>query len=309
MKKLFYFSFVSFLFFSGAFLSVSAQSDSINANGDDVFLFDHSLPRMFSIPTGRVLNSLDFSLLLGSSLSFGRTNNYLGTVALGLGGYGDIELSSASLMGSIFNSEESFSYIGMKIKLLSENERLPELAIGIKTNNEWNNSNRGSQDILSNSSDLFNTGLRGINYDARMTSAYLSATKKIRDIVSVHAGLSFSDLRLKNINTIYNYWNAVYNHPEEEIKNIFNFFGGLEFDLNERTKLLLEVQSFPYVNVNVRNGHLETEKRVLGIVGLRFFISRWLLVDSGVLYQDNYKGLADAQLKVSLNGIWNLRFK
>jgi len=309
MKKLFYFSFVSFLFFSGAFLSVSAQSDSINANGDDVFLFDHSLPRMFSIPTGRVLNSLDFSLLLGSSLSFGRTNNYLGTVSLGLGGYGDIELSSASLMGSIFNSEESFSYIGMKIKLLSENERLPELAIGIKTNNEWNNSNRGSQDILSNSSDLFNTGLRGINYDARMTSAYLSLTKKIREIVSVHAGLSFSDLRLKNINTIYNYWNAVYNHPEEEIKNIFNFFGGLEFDLNERTKLLLEVQSFPYVNVNVRNGHLETEKRVLGIVGLRFFISRWLLVDSGVLYQDNYKGLADAQLKVSLNGIWNLRFK
>ena len=309
MKKLFYFSFVSFLFFSGAFLSVSAQTDSINANGDDVFLFDHSLPRMFSIPTGRVLNSLDFSLLLGSSLSFGRTNNYLGTVSLGLGGYGDIELSSASLMGSIFNSEESFSYIGMKIKLLSENERLPELAIGIKTNNEWNNSNRGSQDILSNSSDLFNTGLRGINYDARMTSAYLSLTKKIREIVSVHAGLSFSDLRLKNINTIYNYWNAVYNHPEEEIKNIFNFFGGLEFDLNERTKLLLEVQSFPYVNVNVRNGHLETEKRVLGIVGLRFFISRWLLVDSGVLYQDNYKGLADAQLKVSLNGIWNLRFK
>jgi len=264
---------------------------------------------MFSIPTGRVLNSLDFSLLLGSSLSFGRTNNYLGTVSLGLGGYGDIELSSASLMGSIFNSEESFSYIGMKIKLLSENERLPELAIGIKTNNEWNNSNRGSQDILSNSSDLFNNGLRGINYDARMTSAYLSLTKKIREIVSVHAGLSFSDLRLKNINTIYNYWNAVYNHPEEEIKNIFNFFGGLEFDLNERTKLLLEVQSFPYVNVNVRNGHLESEKRVLGIVGLRFFISRWLLVDSGVLYQDNYKGLADAQLKVSLNGIWNLRFK
>jgi len=97
MKKLFYFSFVSFLFFSGAFLSVSAQSDSINANGDDVFLFDHSLPRMFSIPTGRVLNSLDFSLLLGSSLSFGRTNNYLGTVSLGLGGYGDIELAAHRL--------------------------------------------------------------------------------------------------------------------------------------------------------------------------------------------------------------------
>lgn len=309
MKKLFYFSFISFLCFSWVLASVNAQTDSVTADQTDSFIFDHSLPRMFSIPTGRVLNSLDFSLLLGSSLSFGRTNNYLGTVSLGLGGYGDIELSSASLMGSIFNSEESFSYVGMKIKLLSENDRLPEIAIGIKTNNEWNNSNRGSADILSNSSDLFNGGLRGINYDARMTSVYLSLSKKIREIVSVHAGVSFSDLRLKNISTIFNYWNAIYTHPEEEIKNVFNLYGGLEFDLNERTKLLLEVQSFPYINVNISNGHLETEKRILGIVGLRFFVSRWLLVDSGVLYQNNFKGLADAQLKVSLNGIWNLRFK
>ncbi len=309
MKNIFRFLFIGFLFLGGTFAPISAQNDSAAIQQNNGFIFDHTLPRVFSIPTARVLNSLDFSLLVGSSFSFGKTNNFLGTVSLGLGGYGDIELSSASLMGSIFNREESFSYIGMKIKLLSETEHLPGIAIGIKTNNEWNNSSSNSTDILSNSDELFNQGMRSINYDSRMTTAYFSVSKKIKDIVSIHAGISYSDMRLKNVNTVYNYWNAVYIHPEEEAKSIFNLYGGLEFDLNERTKFMFEAQSFPYIKINSKNGQLETEKRILGVVGLRFFISQWLLVDSGILYQDDYKGLADAQLKLSLNGVWNLRFK
>jgi hypothetical protein len=39
---------------------------------------------------------------------------------------------------------------------------------------------------------------------------------------------------------------------------------------------------------------------------LRFIISKWLVLDSGVRYQDNYKGLADAEIKIALNGFLNL---
>jgi len=76
--------------------------------------------------------------------------------------------------------------------------------------------------------------------------------------------------------------------------------------LNERTSLMFEAQTIPYFRVDPKKGSIEPSRRIAGVGGLRFIISKWLVLDSGVRYQDNYKGLADAEIKIALNGFLNL---
>ena len=111
-----------------------AQVDSLKLK-EEQFVFPHTLNRLFSIPNSKIINSLDFSFLIGSSFGFADNTGVLGTLGLGLGGYGDIEIGSESLLGSMFSSSENFTNIGIKVKILTESENIPGVAIGIKANN------------------------------------------------------------------------------------------------------------------------------------------------------------------------------
>jgi len=285
----------------------SAQNDSLETQGQE-FVFPHTLSRLFSVPNSYIMNSLDLSLLLGGSFGFTDNNGLLGTAGLGLGGYGDIEIGSESLLGSMFNSKENFTNIGMKIRILSEKERFPAFAVGIKANNDWNSSRNDEGFIRTAESGLFDAGLRAANYDSRMTSAYAVIGKSfINSGVNIHAGVNLSDLRYRNVYVVFND-TSFYSREEEERETIFNFFGGFEYILNERTLLMFEIQSFPYLKINTSDGTLSSDRRIVTVAGLRFFISKWLLLDSGIRYQDNYNGLAEAEIRLGLNGIWNLGF-
>ncbi|OGU77332.1 MAG: hypothetical protein A2V93_11840 [Ignavibacteria bacterium RBG_16_34_14] len=286
--------------------NLTAQSDSSKIK-EASFEFPHTLNRLFSVSTSRVMNSLDFSLLLGNSFGFSENTGFLGTLGLGLGGYGDIELGSESLVGSMFNSKDAFTNVGMRIKLLTDGEYLPGLSIGLRTNNEWNSSRNDSRFIFETAEDLFGQGLRTANYDSRLTTLFVALSRTLRPDFNVHLGVSYSDLRFKNVYTVY-LTNQIYSNEEEKKDNIFNLFGGLEYQLSNRTILIFEAQSFPYLKVSTQDGTLSAARRVVTGFGIRFFVSKWLLVDSGIRYQDNYTGLADAELRVGLNGIWNAGF-
>jgi hypothetical protein len=286
----------------------AAQIDSSEAQNQK-FVFPHTLNRFFSVPNSFIMNSLDLSLLLGSSFGFSDNSGILGTAGLGLGGYGDIEIGSESLLGSMFNSKENFTNVGMKIKILSESERFPALAVGIKANNDWNSSRNDETFIRTSESGLFDAGLRTANYDSRMTAAYVVIGKSFANAgVNIHAGASISDLRYRNVFVIFNEGSSFYSRQEQEKEIVYNFFGGFEYLLNERTILMFEVQSFPYLKVSTSDGSLNPDRRIVSVAGLRFFISKWLLLDSGIRYQDNYSGLAEAEIRLGLNGIWNLGF-
>lgn len=308
-KKIFSFSFglsISLLSFLLTFQSF-AQVDSTEIK-DEKFIFTHNINRFFSVPNSKIMSSLDFSLLLGGSFGFEESGGLLGTAGLGLGGYGDIEIGSESLLGSMFDSKEHFTNIGMKVKILGESEKFPALAVGIKTNNDWNSSRNDEGIIHTAETGLFNAGLRTANYDSRMTSIYAVIGKSFRSGLNLDAGITVSDLRYKNIFIVYDFGNASYMQEEQEKKTVINFFGGFEYVLNERTILMFEVQSFPFLKVNAVNGSINTSRRIVAAGGLRFFVSKWLLVDSGIRYQDNYSGLAEVELRLGLNGIWNLGF-
>lgn len=297
--------FLSFLFLFNTRLI--AQADSSEVEEAPAFVFPHSVNRLFTAPTSRVMNSLDVSVLLGGSFGFAENTGFLGTLALGIGGYGDIELSSESLLGSMFSSNESFSNVGMRLKIFTEDQKIPGVSIGIKANNAWNPSRNSSSLIRTTAEGLYGMGVREVNYDSRTTSLFLAVSKKLAAQLTGHAGINYADLRYKNVYTIFNE-SSIYTQEGQLRSEVWNFFGGAEYQLNDRTILMLEVQSFPYLRVSAADGSLTPARRVLTVVGLRFFVSKWLLVDSGIRYQDNYSGLADAEIRIGLNGIWNAGF-
>lgn len=284
-----------------------AQVDSLKLK-EELFVFPHTLNRLFSIPNSKIINSLDFSFLIGSSFGFADNTGVLGTLGLGLGGYGDIEIGSESLLGSMFSSSENFTNIGIKVKILTESENIPGVAIGIKANNSWNSSRNDGDFIRSSESGLYNAGLRTADYESRMTSVYAVIGKMVIPGLTLQAGIDFADLRYKNVYVVFNEGNSTYIQNKQEREAVINFFGGLEYHLNNRTILMFELQSYPFLKVSTTDGLIKASRRIVTVVGFRFFISKWLLLDTGVRYQDNYSGLAETEIRIGLNGIWNLGF-
>jgi hypothetical protein len=284
-----------------------AQGDSLKLK-EEQFVFPHTLNRLFSIPNSKIINSLDFSFLIGSSFGFADNTGVLGTLGLGLGGYGDIEIGSESLLGSMFSSSENFTNIGIKVKILTESENIPGVAIGIKANNSWNSSRNDGDFIRTSESGLYDAGLRTADYDSRMTSVYAVIGKMVVPGLTLQAGIDFTDLRYKNVYVVFNEGNSTYMQNEQEREAVINFFGGFEYHLNNRTILMFELQSYPYLKVSTTDGLIKASRRIVTVAGFRFFISKWLLLDTGVRYQDNYSGLAETEIRIGLNGIWNLGF-
>lgn len=126
------------LFFLISILIISnVVAQSSNQNN----FFNHNPGRLFSVQTGDVNRSLDLSFLVGCSFGLESSEGFLGSAIFGLGGYGDVEISSASLLGSVFSKTENFTSIGLKVKVLSETNSLPAIAFTLKTNNDWYRSN------------------------------------------------------------------------------------------------------------------------------------------------------------------------
>ncbi len=285
------------------FFSLSAQSE-VDSLQEEAFHFNHNVGRIYSIPTADVMQSLDLSLLIGGEFGLESNQNFLGTVVFGLGDYGDLQLSTSSLLGSIFKKTESIGNIGMKIKILSNGPSQPGIAIGIRTHNNWVTENNYGTAIPTY---LFDSGLRGLSYDTRITTLYIVFSTKAVDKFYAHIGAGYSDLRFKNVQTSFT--GFYYQIDDQQKENIFSGFAGIEYELNERTKFLIELQTLPYLDVKIDDGNLKAKQRVIGSAGIRFFINKWLLLDTGIRYQDNYKGIADAEMKINLNGIWNVDFR
>lgn len=277
-------------------------------NVEETFKFTHNVGRVFSIPHATVLNSLDIGILLGGSYAANQDEGLLGTMSLGLGGFADIEISTMSLLGSILSRAENFSMVGLKIAVLNQTEKRPAVSVGFRSNNSWNRS--VNTDISTHQPELGNYGLYHNEYDTRLTSLYLVVSKQMNPISNVHIGAGVSDIRYKNVYSSFQFpINREYENIGETKKNILLLFGGFDLIINERTLFMFEAQTIPHFNIDPKVGSINPKNFISSAAGIRFFISRWLVLDSGVRYQDNYKGLADAEIKISLNGFLNLKLK
>ena len=250
-------------------------------------------PRLFVIPTTKVLNSLDMTVAGGGVLGIEKDRTFLARVEFGLGDVAEVEFRTNDILSTLSKGITSMPTAAFKMKIMNERAALPALAWAYKKS-LW------KEDF--NSSMMFRS---------RMSILYLVGGKTV-GIMKLYAGLSFQDCRLET-------WKApsIYGNYSSQItavdtiiitpeiyKIMTSPFGGLEIKVNPKTKIMAEVSSFASFEYNKVTG-IQTADDITQImvymIGIRYFFNNWLSVDVGTRYQTNYTGFADSTVTAAMN--------
>ncbi|MDO9548753.1 MAG: hypothetical protein Q7J65_07330 [Candidatus Marinimicrobia bacterium] len=268
-------------------------------------------PRLFTIPTARVLGSKDISLMGGGAFGVAVQQSFLGTVGMGLGNIAEVEFSTVGLINNISQGSPSVSTSAFKIQLIPEDlfglSFFPTLAISIRSSADWKDVRSDWRALNSNKAFYAYNGatqrdecaVSSVGYNTRFTIMYGVATFPLGP-VKIHSGLTLTDIRVKDMAVVY-IWQEDNDVPEERQKNLIGGFAGFEIEYNPQTKLMVEIKTDSKHEYNMETKEIEVSHTHVAIAGVRFFFTKWLSIDTGVLYQANYKGIADSQIKLGLN--------
>jgi hypothetical protein len=254
--------------------------------------------RLFVIPTAEVLHSLEVNFGGGSSFGVRKTEErpFLGHMRLGLGGVAEVEVSTLGIINRLSAGSATIPSAAFKLRFLSEGKLRPAFA-GALVSTLWNSEERWSE-----------TRVESVKFQRRLSTLYFVASKTFSQ-VSVHAGISINDLRIKTTTLDDDYISPTRAEAESNDKDYFNRnlvgpFVGLQVELNPKTKLMMELEQIAEYKFDEENLVLSRENisaRWMGIAGVRFFFFDWLALDTGVMYRSDYHGIGDAQISAGLN--------
>jgi len=272
-------------------------------------------PRLFNIPTARVLGANDIKLFGGGAYGATGSNSWRGTIGMGLGNIAEVELSTVNLASNITSGSAMVPTSAFKLLLLSKDKFLspikPALAMGLRSTSNWQTMESHPEVVRANQ-DWISKGIHDIDYQTRFTMVYGVSSLYFRHF-TLHTGLSLTDIRTKKL-TINNYcWSEYGEGYAEQQHNQYGGFVGFEINRTPTTKIMLELSTTPhyaYITDSLGTGpsslprvagHVDISREYLIIAGIRQFFTDWLSVDTGVYYLGSYKGLADAQIKLEFN--------
>jgi len=265
-------------------------------------------PRLFSVPTARVLRSMDIRVMGGGAFGVATDRSFLGTVGIGLGDIAEVEFSTEGMLSNISRGSTVFPTSAFKLQLIPENKwHIPSLTIAFRSSANWQDVQSDDKTLRANAKNFnewndeagFITPISGIGYDTRFTTMYGITTLKLW-FLSLHAGISLTDVRVKELLVSYYGWDDR-SEPEELQENLIGGFFGFDLESNPKTKLMFELRTVSNYEYNTETRNIDVSEAYLAIGGLRFFFNRWLSTDVGVWYQSTFTGIADMQIKMSLN--------
>jgi hypothetical protein len=258
--------------------------------------------RLFVIPVADVLRSLEVNL--GGGTSFGvkkeESRPFLGHIRLGLGGVAEVELSTLGIINELSEGSTVIPTAAFKIRFISEGKWRPAVASALRSS-LWHAEERDVPLLFP------------VKYQKRLSTLYVVASKTFNR-VSVHAGLSISDLRIRTTTTMDNPLSptqAEIDSTGKEYfnKNLFGPFFGLKVDLNPKTFLMMELEQIAAYKFDESTFVLSKDNidvEWMGIVGVRFFFVNWLSLDAGVMFRSDYHGIGDAHIQTGLNICFSL---
>jgi hypothetical protein len=261
--------------------------------------------RLFSIPTASVIPEMTVGLTLGNSFGLQVGESFLGTASLGMGGIAELELSTVGLFAGLATGSSAFKTAGLKAVVIEEYAFLPSIAISLLSSNDWEREQRDEGVVRSSDAPAYAEGVRGVNYESRITNLTISFGKQVRERTTAHWGITFSDIRYRNVST-YHAFNGTKYFSEQARKIRWQGFGGVSIRMNPRTQLMGEVQSIPLFNYDRSTGNIRLDRMYIGAAGVRFSLSTSWSLDAGIRYQDNFIGLADTQVRITLHGVFGL---
>lgn len=261
-------------------------------------------PRLFSVPVGRVLHSMDIRVMGGGAFGVATDQSFLGTVGIGLGDIAEVEFSTVGMVTNITRGSTVFPTSAFKLMLIPENRfHIPTLAVAFRSSANWQGVYSNRRVLEAGGMGSFavdeNRQISDIGYHTRFTTMHGVTTLRLW-VLSLHAGVSLTDVRVKELMVDY-YSLDSHSDPEEKQKNLIGGFFGFDIESNPQTKLMVEMRTVSNYEYNTEERRIDVSEALLAIGGVRFFFNRWLSTDVGVLYQSTFKGIADMQIKMSLN--------
>ncbi|HDP99440.1 MAG TPA: hypothetical protein ENN22_09710 [bacterium] len=261
----------------------------------------------FSTPIGRVLKSMEVMVSMGSSFGIEENSGVLGRLAIGLGGVAEVELTRSSFMNELTgqqgNLPTSIFKMGLVPELFSNYWFVPNIALQIHST-PWQSSVDESSRLTEKTQVSYDfSNLARMNMDNRFTTLYGIIGKDF-DFLSINGGVTLTDVRVRNAyQWIYdqNLNREVYHKIPEMQKNLIAPFGNVSIAANNDTQLMGELQAIPLIDYDIVSKQVQIKRTWRAIIGVRFFIARWLSLDTGVKYLSSAKGIADSEVNVGLN--------
>ena len=261
----------------------------------------------FSTPTGRVLKSMEVMVSLGSSFGIEENSGVLGRLAIGLGGVAEVEITRSSFMNELTgqqgNLPTSIFKMGLVPERFSQYWFIPNISLQLHSTPWQSSVNEGSRLAESAKASYDASNLSRMNMDNRFTTLYGIIGKEF-SFISINGGITLTDVRVRNAwQWIFdqNFGREIYYPIPEMQKNLIAPFGNLSITANDDTQLMGEVQAIPLIDYNIVSKQVGIKRTWRAIVGVRFFIARWLSLDTGVKYLSSAKGIADSEVNVGVN--------
>lgn len=270
---------------------------------------------LFNIPTASVLRSLEFAFSGGSAFGIESGDALQKKLTVGFGGIAEIEFSSSGISNQLTGKTDQLSTTSFKVNVIPERIRIhwyiPDVAFQLRSS-DWESLEGRQGHLRSVYSDTYvaNENLVAIeNLQNRFSVLYL-ITGKQWSFFGCHIGISQSDVRTKEGVRMFYHEDTKdigYAMIPEIQKNIISPFGGFNMKANASTALMAEIQPIPQLEYDFENKSLNIRRTWLFVAGVRFNVSQWLSVDTGVRYQENYVGIADAQIDIGFNVVVPIR--
>ncbi|MCF7804460.1 MAG: hypothetical protein K9N46_09480 [Candidatus Marinimicrobia bacterium] len=268
-------------------------------------------PKFFYTPTARVLKSMEVGLFGGSTFGGYEAGGFARRISLGLGGVGEIEMSSAHITNQLTGQGERLPARTFKIHLVPDQFRhyryMPDIALALKTTSWGTNARKGralSKTLeLSFAAENQGYGLTGLALQSRFTSLHF-IVGTTGSLGAIYSGVSLTDVRTRGGGQwIYNKTTDTVDHYEipEQQKNLIRPFGGITLNANESTQIIGEVSTVPNLEYNVEARRIDISDTWIGIGGLRFFMWEWISLDVGVRYLSTFEGIADTDINLGVN--------
>ncbi len=278
----------------------------VEAQQSEIFIFPHTIGRLFNFPTSRTLRSGDIQANLGSNFNDAGIENFSGNITAGLFNFSELQLSSSNSDISIFDYKNELFQAGIKFSVLAESVNFPGLAVGAKIQLGWNKNIFDASFLNNNAGDKFNSGLREVQFKQRKNLFYTVLSKRLFSTFNLHIGFRLYQLFIDEFTTAFDYGKNTYYNGKIK-NNLTEFAGGFNFVLNGRTKFMIEIFSAPNFNINTETGMLSINRKTLINAGMRTFMNEWFVIDYGLHYDDQYNKLENIQLRVGLSAFWNVK--
>ena len=259
--------------------------------------------RLFNVPTAAVIASRDISLMGASAIGLSAGRSLFGNIGIGLGDVAEVEFSTVGLANNIARGNPTVTTSAFKVKLSPDNyfnwKRCPQLALAFRSSANWKDVNSDQSTIQTNN-EWTDKGIYNVRYNTRFTILYGIITLPFEKI-KLHAGVSSTDIRIRDTAINYYILESNYFDPAERQKYLTGGFWGFTLDQNPQTQIMFEVETIANWSFNEKNQRIDVKNDILAIGGVRFFFIDWLSIDTGVWYQGSYRGIADTQIKLGLN--------